>query len=147
MRDLTDTEKSHLERLNELSFRKNTAGYFFCIDSRISRSQKGYKRSRIKMMLHLGKWLERWEIVHHKDGNKENDSIENLEVLNQNIHASNHHAGKNKEFPPGWKPANALKPEVIDRIREIAKEMRETDSQGLVNYSEISSGGIVKRVE
>ncbi len=141
MRDLTDVERTHLERLNKLSFRKHTSGYFCCEDSRISRTQIRYKRSRIKIMLYLGKWLELWEIVHHKDGNKENDDIDNLEVLNTfdfNVHASNHNAGLKKKFPDGWKPVHALRPEAIERIKELANEMREIDSRGKVNYSEIA---------
>ncbi len=139
MRDLTDVEKTHFERLIKLRFRKNTQGYFCCEDSRISRTQKRYKRSRIRMMLHLNKWLETWEIVHHKDGNKENDSIDNLEVLNASEHSSNHNAGiKKPKKPEGWRAAHALKPEIIDRINEIAREMKETDSRGIINCSEIS---------
>lgn len=49
------------------------------------------------MQLYLNKKLEIWEIVHHIDENKENDNIDNLEVINTkefNFHTSMHHAGK-----------------------------------------------------
>lgn len=49
------------------------------------------RRSRLVMMnfLHTKK-LPRWLCVHHIDGNKLNDSIENLQIITQSIHASMH---------------------------------------------------------
>ncbi len=82
-------------------------------------------------MLHLNKFLEIWELVHHKDGNKENDNIDNLEVLNHFEHAAHHNNIVGKK-PKGWKPANTIKPEVVERIKQIAKDMVK------INYSEIS---------
>lgn len=38
----------------------------------------------------LGRKLRKGEIVHHKDGDKHNNSIGNLEVMNQSKHASIH---------------------------------------------------------
>jgi hypothetical protein len=38
----------------------------------------------------LGRLLRREEDVHHKDENKENDSIENLELLTHTNHAKHH---------------------------------------------------------
>jgi len=45
------------------------------------------------MQLFLNKKLDIWEVVHHKDGDKTNDSVENLEVLDASNHTSLHHAG------------------------------------------------------
>lgn len=38
----------------------------------------------------IGRMLETGEIVHHKDGDKLNNSVENLEVLTKEIHDSHH---------------------------------------------------------
>lgn len=38
----------------------------------------------------LGRLLEDWEVVHHKDRNKQNNNPENLEVLSEYDHARLH---------------------------------------------------------
>lgn len=45
---------------------------------------------RVLMENHLGRILEANEVVHHKDSNKFNNRIENLEVLTKNEHAKLH---------------------------------------------------------
>lgn len=82
-------------------------------------------------MLNLGMWLNPYELVHHKDGNKLNDSISNLEVLNTSEHSNKHHTECGKK-PKNWKPANATTKDVQNRIKQIASEMVK------INCSEIS---------
>lgn len=38
----------------------------------------------------LGRYLESNEVVHHKDGNKNNNSIDNLEVMTRGNHTKHH---------------------------------------------------------
>lgn len=45
---------------------------------------------RLVMEEHLGRKLESWEIVHHKDGNKLNNSIANLEIVTRSEHMTLH---------------------------------------------------------
>ena len=47
-------------------------------------------RARFMMECLLGRRLARLEYVHHKDGNKTNDSFENLEVVNASDHTRHH---------------------------------------------------------
>lgn len=87
MRDLTKEERVALESL--LTLKPINHGGYYCF----SRNKKKFKRSRVLMQLYLNKKLEIWEIVHHKDRNKTNDLIDNLEVMDISEHNSLHHAG------------------------------------------------------
>ena len=48
---------------------------------------------RLVVERHLGRLLSTKEIVHHKDHNRTNNNIENLEVMNHTKHASLHKQG------------------------------------------------------
>ena len=52
---------------------------------------KGYVRlHRLMIEAKLGRYLERDEVVHHKDGNTFNNAPANLEVTTREDHASHH---------------------------------------------------------
>lgn len=57
----------------------------------------GRHAHRVIMESHLGRKLTRKEVVHHIDGNRHNNSIDNLELLTQSEHASLHHPEANKK--------------------------------------------------
>lgn len=46
---------------------------------------------RVTMEKHIGRKLSYNEVVHHKNGNKSDNNIENLEILSRAEHASIHH--------------------------------------------------------
>jgi len=53
-------------------------------------------RYRLVMEKELRRYLERDEIVHHKNGDCTDDRPENLEVMNQSAHACEHYKFRNK---------------------------------------------------
>lgn len=130
MRELSKEERDFLMMMVQQKPRCWKGDYFYFYKMINGKIHK-IKRSRAFIQLHLNKKLDQWEIVHHKDKNRQNDALENLEILNNFEHSSKHHNEFGKK-PLGWKPANVTSEETIKRIKEIAKEMV------LVNYSEIS---------
>lgn len=54
----------------------------------IDGKQRRVKKHRWVMEYHLGRDLNPGEDVHHKDGNKLNNAISNLELLSHSAHAS-----------------------------------------------------------
>jgi hypothetical protein len=57
-------------------------------------NHKGRSQHRVIMELHIGRRLRSDEHVHHKDGNRSNNDISNLELMTASQHMS-HHAQEN----------------------------------------------------
>src|SRR5699024_2781186 len=51
---------------------------------------------RVIMSNHVGRPLEKWEHVHHRNGIKHDNRIENLEILSIADHARIHHKGRDE---------------------------------------------------
>ena len=45
---------------------------------------------------HIGRYLEKNEVIHHINENKTDNRIDNLELMNRSTHAKYHNLGKNK---------------------------------------------------
>ena len=55
------------------------------------KTQDGWKlEHRLVMEKHIGRKLERWEEVHHIDGNKHNNALSNLYLIDKKNHSRSH---------------------------------------------------------
>jgi hypothetical protein len=87
--------------------RKDTEGYnairmFPGDDFYPQRSQDGYiLEHRLVMMRHLGRPLLSSEIVHHLDGNRYNNKLENLQLTTRGTHELSYRHGYKKGFADG----------------------------------------------
>lgn len=106
----------------------------------ISTGKKRQIYARYIMEQHIGRKLQTWEEVHHKDENFLNNFIDNLEIKDYYTHASEHLIGKHRNLngnpngkgPKGIKNGmSVLNLEQIEYIRnsnklgtQLAKELK-----------------------
>lgn len=96
------------------------------------------REHRLNMEKHLGRKLEPWEIVHHKDGDTKNNEIENLEIMTVGEHTTHHHEGGRKsEDARRTMEAFGLMREELKRERLLKAEVLEALDQILIEYDEV----------
>ena len=76
---------------------KHSAGY-------ICESEDGKARLQHRLVVErfLGRKLKRTEVIHHVDGDKTNNSIENLQLMNQSDHIRVHQSEQRLNNPEGY---------------------------------------------
>ena len=96
---------------------------------------KNYKRSRILYQIYHNVILYDDEVIHHKDRNKQNDKITNLELKTRYQHTSEHNVDLRKKHKERVK-SNKLNKEIIGKILQLKQE--QIDKGIKVNYSKIA---------
>lgn len=82
------------------------------------RDKGGYvPEHRLVMAKHLGRCLQSWELVHHKNGVKTDNQIENLELTTNGSHIIEHHKGYRNGFAKGYIDGKDK------RVRELEMEV------------------------
>lgn len=62
--------------------------------------RKGYLREHIRVIeLHIGRRILPTECVHHKDHNRKNNALENLELVDRSKHSREHRRKDAHKFP------------------------------------------------
>ena len=91
------TQRQHLGlRTHDMpkGFYMSTMGYY--VYSPTGKTEDRILYHRYVMEQHLGRKLRSDEIVHHKDEDKLNNDISNLEIMDRAQHASHHHGPQNR---------------------------------------------------
>lgn len=85
------------------------------------------REHRLIMEDHLGRALEPWEVVHHKNGDPLDNDLANLEVMTMGDHTTHHHTGTRKSYDTRrTMEAFANMREELKREREIKADLLAT---------------------
>jgi len=112
------------------SYRRSCDGYISINKYSVEpfyQSMAGKKREMLEhryvMAKHLGRCLHPWEVVHHKNGIKDDNRIENLELTTANAHHKDHSKGYQDGYKKGYYDGKTKKiKELESRIKELEVE-------------------------
>jgi hypothetical protein len=90
---------------------------------------------RLIMAKSLGRCLQPWESVHHKDGNKANNDLSNLELTTKGNHISDHNKGYSDGFDKGFQDGRSQKMQTLQaQIATLTAEIGKLKAGSLTSY-------------
>ena len=100
--------------------------------------RRARREHRVIVEQSIGRRLDPWEVVHHKDGNPSNNEIDNLEIVEFGSHTAKHHTGTRKSYEAKRSmEAFALMREELKAEREIKADLLEA-LRNLLNEGEFT---------
>jgi len=103
----------------------NKNDFFYPMARRNKRLFHAYvKEHRLVMATHLGRCLQSWELVHHKNGIKDDNRIDNLELTTIGKHLEDHNKGYQDGYQKGLFDGTEKRIEIMkDQIKSLQQQI------------------------